>query len=260
MIHNIKWGDTLSSLASRFGTSVRELASANNIANPNLIIAGKTLQIPGGGGHSTGGAQGPAGTGHSTADTFTAQGPQGARRPAGQTTGGVSQEELQRIMPNLSDAKAREYLPYLNEAMAEANINTPDRQAAFLAQLAHESGQLRYMEEIASGSAYEGRGDLGNTQPGDGVRFKGRGPIQLTGRSNYIAAGNALGVDLVNNPTRAAEPDTAFRVAAWYWNSRNLNSYADQGNFSQITYRINGGYNGAADRLAYYNRAQSVLA
>ena len=179
--------------------------------------------------------------------------------PPKDVKGGVSLAQLERIMPNLSDAKARQYLPYLNQAMAEAHINTPKRQAAFLAQLAHESGEFRYMEEIASGSAYEGRRDLGNTHPGDGVRYKGRGPIQLTGRANYEAAGRALGVDLVDHPTRAAQPDVAFRTAAWFWNSRNLNSLADSGNFREITHRVNGGYNGEASRNAYYQRALSVL-
>jgi putative chitinase len=171
----------------------------------------------------------------------------------------VSVQQLRAIMPNLSEARANELMPHLNSAMQEAGINTPRRQAAFLAQLAHESGEFRWMEEIASGAAYEGRGDLGNTQPGDGVRFKGRGPIQLTGRSNYAAASQALGIDLVNNPTRAADPDVGFRTAAWYWNNRNLNSYADAGNFDAITYRVNGGYNGKAERDAYYNRALQVL-
>ncbi|QRN97885.1 LysM peptidoglycan-binding domain-containing protein [Archangium violaceum] len=175
------------------------------------------------------------------------------------TKGGVSLAQLRKIMPNLSQAKAEQYLPHLNKAMAEAGINTPKRQAAFLAQLAHESGEFRYMEEIASGAAYEGRKDLGNTEPGDGKRFKGRGPIQLTGRANYRAAGKALGIDLENNPTRAADPDVGFRTAAWFWNSRNLNTYADAGNFREVTRRINGGYNGLASREAYYNRALDVL-
>jgi predicted chitinase len=175
------------------------------------------------------------------------------------TTGGVSLQQLRQIMPNVSEARAQQMLPHLNAAMAEAGINTPKRQAAFLAQLAHESGEFRYMEEIASGAAYEGRTDLGNTQPGDGTRFKGRGPIQLTGRANYQAASQALGIDLVNNPTRAADPDVGFRTAAWFWNSRNLNSHADAGNFDAITYRVNGGYNGKAERDAYYARALQVL-
>jgi predicted chitinase/LysM repeat protein len=177
----------------------------------------------------------------------------------GPVKGGVSLAQLKKIMPALSDSKARQVLPHLNAAMAEAKINTPKRQAAFLAQLAHESGQLRYFEEIASGAAYEGRRDLGNTQPGDGVRFKGRGPIQLTGRANYRAAGKALGIDLEKNPKRAADIDVGFRTAAWFWNSRGLNKYADAGNFREVTRRINGGYNGLADREQFYRRALNVL-
>ncbi|MBN1209052.1 MAG: LysM peptidoglycan-binding domain-containing protein [Myxococcaceae bacterium] len=188
----------------------------------------------------------------------------GAAAPVKPTTpgpvkGGVSLQQLKKIMPALSDSKARQVLPHLNAAMAEAKINTPKRQAAFLAQLAHESGQLRYFEEIASGRAYEGRRDLGNTQPGDGVRFKGRGPIQLTGRANYRAAGKALGIDLERNPKRAADIDVGFRTAAWFWNSRGLNKYADAGNFREVTRRINGGYNGLADREQFYRRALNVL-
>jgi predicted chitinase len=186
-------------------------------------------------------------------------GPVAPTKPSGPATGGLSLSQLKTIMPNLSDARARQTLPHLNKAMAEAKINTPKRQAAFVAQLAHESGEFRYFEEIASGRAYEGRRDLGNTQPGDGVRFKGRGPIQLTGRSNYRAAGEALGIDLENNPKRAADVDVGFRTAAWFWNSRSLNQYADAGNFREVTRRINGGYNGLASREAYYRRALNVL-
>ncbi|WP_422723938.1 peptidoglycan-binding protein [Hyalangium rubrum] len=177
----------------------------------------------------------------------------------GSTKGGVTLSQLKSIMPHLSDARARQTLPHLNKAMAEAKINTPKRQAAFIAQLAHESGEFRYFEELASGRAYEGRRDLGNIHPGDGVRYKGRGPIQLTGRSNYRAAGRALGIDLEGNPKRAADVDVGFRTAAWFWNSRNLNSYADAGNFREVTRRINGGYNGLASRQAYYSRALNVL-
>jgi putative chitinase len=185
-----------------------------------------------------------------------------ASRPVepGTPTGeGVSVQQLRAIMPNLSASRANELMPHLNKAMAEAGINTPRRQAAFLAQLAHESGEFRYFEEIADGSRYEGRKDLGNTQPGDGRRFKGRGPIQLTGRSNYTNAGKALGLDLVGNPAQVATPEVGFRTTAWYWNSRNLNSYADAGDFDAITKRINGGYNGKADRDRYYARALNVL-
>jgi len=257
--YTIKRGDTLSHLAARFNTTVGALAKANNIANPDLIYAGKSLKIPGAKDTFEPKPAGRPGSAPTTGGKPT-EGASGVTAPPpGDVKGGVSLKQLKAIMPNVSDAKAREYLPHLNKAMVEANITTPKRQAAFLAQLAHESGSLRYMEEIASGAAYEGRRDLGNTQPGDGVRFKGRGPIQLTGRANYTAASRALGVDLVSNPSRAAQPDVAFRTAAWFWNSRNLNSYADAGNFNAITYRVNGGYNGAADRNAHYARALNVL-
>ncbi len=196
------------------------------------------------------------GGGGSTAPSGPVTGP---TAPTGNGGGGVSLDQLRRIMPNLSQAKAEQYLPHLNNAMREAGITTRNQKAAFLAQLAHESGQFRYMEEIASGAAYEGRRDLGNTQPGDGVRFKGRGPIQLTGRANYTAAGKALGLDLVNNPKQAATPEVGFRTAAWFWNTRGLNSLAEAGNFREVTRRINGGFNGLADREMYYRRALTVL-
>ncbi|OJT19509.1 hypothetical protein BO221_34590 [Archangium sp. Cb G35] len=234
--------------------ALKEFQAANGVPNtgyygPLTRAAFKKL------GADVGGTQGTGGTGGSS-------GPGPVTGPGNEpgAKGGVSLAQLRKIMPNLSQAKAEQYLPHLNKAMAEAGINTPKRQAAFLAQLAHESGEFRYMEEIASGAAYEGRKDLGNTQPGDGVRFKGRGPIQITGRANYRAAGKALGIDLENNPKRASDPDVGFRTAAWYWNSRNLNQYADSGNFKELTRRINGGYNGLADRQKYYQRALDVLA
>ncbi|WP_239469744.1 glycoside hydrolase family 19 protein [Archangium violaceum] len=167
--------------------------------------------------------------------------------------------QLRSIMPRLSLVDAGRYAGELLAAMDEGGITTPARQAAFLAQLAHESGELRYMEELASGEAYEGRKDLGNTQTGDGRRYKGRGPIQLTGRSNYRAAGDALGLPLEQQPELAAQPDVGFRVAAWFWRSRELSALADAGNFREVTRRINGGYNGLDQREAYWSRARQVL-
>jgi len=165
-------------------------------------------------------------------------------------------------MGGLSDSKANQYIGALNKAMNAGGINTCPRKAAFLAQLAHESGQLIYWEELASGDAYEGRRDLGNTQPGDGRRYKGRGPIQLTGRSNYRAAGNALGLPLEQNPTSVSTTDIGFKTSIWFWNSRNLNSFADsntQASFDNITRRVNGGYNGKASRDAYWRKGKQVL-
>jgi predicted chitinase len=171
----------------------------------------------------------------------------------------VTDDELRQIMPNCPAAKRADYLPFIQQAMAEFGITSYLREAAFLAQLAHESAELRYMEEIASGAAYEGRKDLGNTQPGDGKRYKGRGPIQLTGRANYTKYGGLLGLDLVNNPTVAATKEVGFRIAGEFWKLNGLNELADQQQFKAITKRINGGYNGLDDRIKYYDRAKSVL-
>ena len=170
----------------------------------------------------------------------------------------ITGAQLLKIMP-LAKARAGSFLASLNAAMQEFHINTVLRQAAFLAQLAHESGQLRYMEEIASGAAYEGRKDLGNTQPGDGMRYKGRGPIQLTGRANYLNCGNALGLDLVSNPEIVSTVDVGCRVAGWFWVTKGLNLLADERDFDRITRRINGGTNGARERQAYYAAALDVL-
>ncbi|HLN99155.1 MAG TPA: peptidoglycan-binding protein [Pyrinomonadaceae bacterium] len=171
----------------------------------------------------------------------------------------LTDDELRQIMPNCPAARRADYLPFIQQAMAEFDINSYLRETAFLAQLAHESAELRYMEEIASGAAYEGRANLGNTQPGDGKRFKGRGPIQLTGRANYTRYGQLLGLDLVNNPTIAATKEVGFRIAGQFWRLNGLNELADQEDFRAITKRINGGYNGLQDRIKYYERAKNVL-
>ena len=133
------------------------------------------------------------------------------------------------------------------------------RLAHFMAQLAHESGGFRYMEEIASGQAYEGRADLGNTQPGDGKLFKGRGPIQLTGRANYRTYGRALGFDLESNPEMVAIPSVGLLVACKFWEQQKLNALADADNLTAVTKRINGGTNGLADRQAYLVKAKELL-
>lgn len=170
----------------------------------------------------------------------------------------ITADELRRIAP-YSGARADVFAGPLSQAMYEFGINTPAREAAFIAQIAHESGSFKYVREIASGESYEGRADLGNTEPGDGVRFKGRGLIQITGRSNYAQCGAALDLDLITTPEILEQPVPACRSAAWFWHSRKLNELADAGDFRQITRRINGGYNGYADRLALYARAQAVL-
>lgn len=174
----------------------------------------------------------------------------------------ITRDQLLTVMPYAAK-RIDTFLPHLVATMEEFAINTPDRQAAFLAQVGHESGQLRYVLELASGEDYEGRKDLGNVEDGDGVRFKGRGLIQITGRTNYRACSLALFNDdrLLHFPELLEDPRNACRSAGWYWSSRRLNELADEGlpAFGVITKRINGGLNGTNDRLALYRRAQGVL-
>jgi putative chitinase len=174
----------------------------------------------------------------------------------------VNINQLGAIMPHAGN-RIFEFFGPLNDAMDEFEINTPQRQAAFLAQVAHESGELRYVEEIASGAAYEGRLDLGNSEPGDGVRFKGRGLIQITGRSNYASCGSALGLDLLAQPELLTTPANAARSAGWFWRARGCSELADADNFRRITLRINGGLthydDGPGSRVAYWNVAKEQL-
>ena len=174
----------------------------------------------------------------------------------------VTAAQLRQILPNAGN-RADTFVGPLNAAMQKYQINTPARQAAFLAQIGHESGQLRYVREIwgptPAQKRYEGRKDLGNTQPGDGKRFMGRGLIQLTGRANYTKYAKLLNLPLVENPELLEEPINAALSAAAYWDQNNLNALADAGRFNDITQRINGGQNGAADRRALWGRAKKVL-
>lgn len=168
-------------------------------------------------------------------------------------------DQLITIMP-FARKRAPLFIDGINAAMAEFGINTPARQASFIAQVAHESGQLLYVRELASGAAYENRADLGNTWPGDGPKFRGRGLIQVTGRANYRACGAALGLDAEGNPALLEQPANACRSAAWFWKSHGLNELADAGDQRAVCKRVNGGYNGLAERLAFFDVAQRVLA
>lgn len=138
-------------------------------------------------------------------------------------------------------------------------LDTPLRLAHFMAQVAHESGGFRYMEEIASGAAYEGRANLGNTQAGDGKRYKGRGPIQLTGRANYRLFGQRIGIDIEAHPEVVALPSFGLLIACMFWDSKGLNALADADDVVAITKRINGGQNGLAERQAYLAKAKGLL-
>ncbi|GAB5376865.1 MAG: hypothetical protein AcusKO_33270 [Acuticoccus sp.] len=139
-------------------------------------------------------------------------------------------------------------------------INTRLRIAHFMAQVTHECAGFRTTEEFASGAAYEGRRDLGNTQPGDGRRFKGRGLMQLTGRANYRTFGKKLGLDLEENPEQAAEPATSLVIACEYWKQRKINAPADSDDLIRCTRLVNGGLNGLEDRRQYLGKAKLALA
>lgn len=160
--------------------------------------------------------------------------------------------------------RAKTFLPIIESAAPDFDINTPQRMAAFLAQVGHESGGLHWLTELWGPTdaqlRYEGRKDLGNTQPGDGARFKGRGLIQITGRNNYQKASTALATDFISNPELLAEPDMAVRSAMWFWQAHGLNELADADSFRLITQIINGGFNGLTERLALYEVAKEVLA
>lgn len=175
----------------------------------------------------------------------------------------ITPELIRALSPTLPPDRAAEIALTLGNAAQAAGINTRLRVAAFVSQLAHESAGFRYLSEIwgptAAQRRYEGRADLGNLQPGDGYRYRGRGWIQLTGRANFRTYGRLLGLDLEGHPDLAARPDVAAQVAAAYWASRNLNRLADAGDVEGVTRGINGGVNGLADRQRLYSLALAVL-
>ena len=170
---------------------------------------------------------------------------------------------------------AEKFIPYLADTCTEFSINTPVRRLSFLAQIGHESGGLFYTEELDSGSAYEGRHDLGNTHPEDGIKYKGRGLIQITGRNNYQWLSNSFKIDFVNSPEKlggknasncsAEQFEYATRSAGWFWKNNELNEVADRIDLSEpideganlgfyrlLTRKINGGYNGLNDRISKF--------
>lgn len=201
----------------------------------------------------------------------------------------ITDDSLKQIMPRLPDVKRAAFLPALQSALNEFGVNTPKREAAFLAQIAHESGELTIVAENLNYSAkglmatwpkrfdpvkaqqyernpqkiasyvYANRIGNGDEASGDGWRFRGRGPIQITGRENYQKYGTRLNVDLLNDPDKAATPEVGFRIAGLYWRENGLNELADAGMFETITKRINGGLKGLEDRVKYYTRAKQVL-
>lgn len=175
----------------------------------------------------------------------------------------ITEQQLLQILPS-AGKQASVFAPALNAAMGRYQIIGTKRVTAFIAQIGHESGQLLYVREIwgptAQQARYEGRADLGNNVAGDGSKYRGRGLIQITGRTNYAACGEALGLDLIAHPELLELPQHAAMSAAWFWKQKGLNDLADKDQFNTITRRINGGLNGLQDRLEIWSRARAVLA
>lgn len=192
----------------------------------------------------------------------------------------ISPQMLSTMLPRCPEPQLEVYARELGAAAAEFEITTVTRLAAFCAQVAHESGELRWWEEKADGKAYEGRVDRGNTQPGDGPRFKGRGPLQITFRGTHRECGAALRLPIEEQPELLLTPEVGFRAAGWFWRwlgkplskkathylgaERDLNRLADRSDFRGITLAVNGNDSLEAPtyfgrRLEYYHRALEVL-
>lgn len=176
--------------------------------------------------------------------------------------------KLQAICKTEAGKKRCEiFAPLLAQIMPIWGINTPQRQAMFIAQVMHESGEFRYLEELGN-DAYLSKYDtgplakrLGNTPEadGDGQLYKGRGLIQITGRANYLVCGQALKLPLLKNPKLLEDPRHAVDSACWFWFKKNLNKFADNGDIRECTRLINGGFNGLDDRIQYWKRALNQL-
>lgn len=186
----------------------------------------------------------------------------------------ITSAQLKAIMPNIvgNIAKNSHFAGYnlenivalMNTYAIEFSINTPLRWAHYLAQIAHESAELRYSEEIASGKAYDTGKlaiKLGNTPEadGDGQKYKGRGLIQITGRANYADYKGYCGFDVIVKPYLLANPVGAVRSSMWFWKKKKLNELADRDDFNTITQRVNGGTNGLKERYEYLKRAKKAL-
>lgn len=170
----------------------------------------------------------------------------------------VTAEQILRLCPHADQILVSSVAPHFAPMQARYQVDRPRRVAALMGQLAVESAGFRAVVEYASGHEYEGRRDLGNTETGDGVRFKGRGLIQITGRANYRAMGRFLGLPLEQNPDLCAEPEVAVLTAGAFWASRNLNTFADAWDLREITRRIQGGAGMLAERIALSTRAAVI--
>ena len=171
-------------------------------------------------------------------------------------------DQFAQIMPQAKKSRLDEFYPFFAVSMRKFGIIQPEQARMFLATVAHESGQLRYMKEIWGPTPaqlkYEGRRDLGNIYPGDGERFMGRGPIQITGRNNYMLAtkGLDIGIDLTLHPETLEIPEFGIAGSCWFWQAFGCNNVP---NFKAATLIVNGGLNGWDDRVRYYEKARIAI-
>lgn len=171
----------------------------------------------------------------------------------------ITSDQLRKIWTHAPATRCAQFAPILSDAMARFGIDTNEEIVEFIAQVSHESGEGQWLKELASGSAYEGRKDLGNTQQGDGVRYKGRGLIQCTGRLNYQLMGMMLDLDLIARPELLEEPANACLSAAAFWWNHKLDDLALKKDFVRVTKVINGGTNGLEDRQKYLALARVAI-
>ncbi|MDB5099743.1 MAG: hypothetical protein JWM80_4164 [Cyanobacteria bacterium RYN_339] len=244
--HTVKLGDSLSAIAAaKLGDASRwpEIYAMNKDvigSNPNMIYPGQALKMPGDAPAS------PSDDPAAPSDDPAAPGATDPAAPPGEAAKfdfDVTPEKIAEAL-NAPLANVKQNWPVISQALKEAGITDKAGVIAALATIGTEVGSFQPIPEYASGQEYEGRSDLGNTQPGDGVRYKGRGFIQLTGRANYESYGKKLGIDLVNNPDLALRPDVAAKVLAEYFKERNIPAKAQAGDWQGVRRAVNGGLNG----------------
>jgi LysM repeat protein/predicted chitinase len=241
--YTVRSGDYLGGIALRFDMTLAQIQELNGISNPDQIYVGQVLTVfdnGSGGGGTNPGDDDPVDTGG--------------------TGKYVSESQLNQIGWSSSNLN-QDILDDLNNCLEEFNITTPARMRHFISQCSHESAAGLYREELASGWDYEYRSDLGNTQAGDGPKYKGGGYIQLTGRYNYTAFADAIGdSSIVDIGVKYVAANYPWSSAGFWWSKNNMNAMCDRGaSVSEVTRRVNGGYNGLADRQMYYNRCVNVI-
>ena len=177
----------------------------------------------------------------------------------------ITADQLKRISPGTPLSVCETFVPHINNYCPKYGIDTPVELASFLSQVLHESGGFKWMREIWGPTKaqlrYEGRSDLGNTVAGDGKKFMGRGPIQITGRSNYARMSKDMFGDerLLDTPELLVQPEYGIWSACIYWGWRKLDITDDDNSIDKETKAVNGGYNGLEDRKAYFERAKKEL-